>query len=75
MNRTVTDLRNIAASGGGLILDATKFSVIDLRNIAASAKNKRAQIILKNVSRLTTMDLRNIAASGDGCVVFEIYEP
>jgi hypothetical protein len=69
--RSALDLKRIAAAGGGMILDASKFSTLDLKTIAASAK---ADIILKNVSAVSTMDLKNIAAVGNGHIVIDMTE-
>lgn len=67
---TSGDLRSIASSGGGLILDASKFTAGDLRSIA-SASEKNASIYLKNISKFTAGDLRSIASAGNGTVVFD----
>jgi len=71
MNKSTLDLKSIAASGGGMILDAKDYSTLDLKSIAASASGKQAQIILKNASTKSTLDLKSIAASGNGCVIFD----
>ena len=63
------DIKRVAAAGGGLVLDASKYSAIDLKNIAAVAKGP---IILKNVSELSTMDMKGIAAAGNGNVIFDL---
>lgn len=72
MTKSVTDLRAIAASGGGMVLDARKYSAMDLRAIASSANGKGSRIFLNNVDSKSTMDLRAIAASGGGAVVFDL---
>lgn len=71
MSKSVTDLRSIAAAGGGMILDAGKYSTSDLRSIVSAASGKQAQIKLLNVSSKSTTDLRSIAAAGNGCVIFD----
>jgi hypothetical protein len=71
MTKSVTDLKSIAASGGGMVLDARKFSTTDLKSIAASAKGKGSRIFLNNVASKSTTDLKSIAASGGGAVVFD----
>ena len=71
MTHSVTDLRSIAASGGGMTLDASTFSITDLRSIAASVNSGGGQIILRNISHISVTDLRSIAASGGGKVVFD----
>lgn len=68
---TVTDLRAIASSGGGMLLDARGFTVTELRAIATSAKDGGAQLTLRNVAGFTVTDLRAIAISGGGKVIFD----
>lgn len=69
--RSTLDLKRIAAVGGGLVLDASKYSTLDLKAIAASAKS---DIVLKNVSEMSTMDIKNIASAGNGHVIFDMTE-
>lgn len=71
MSFTVLDLKSIASSGGGMILDAKRYTTFDLKSIASSASGKQATIILKNLDGKTTFDLKSIASSGKGCVVFD----
>ncbi len=72
MAKPVADLQNIAAHGGGLVLDAGKYSTHDLSNIAAHAKGKGSRIIIKNADAKSTYDLNSIAAHGGGAVVFDL---
>lgn len=69
--KSAMDLKRIVAAGGGLVLDATKYSALDLKTIAATAK---ADITIKNVSEMSTMDMKNIAAAGNGHVIFDMTE-
>ncbi len=69
--RSTMDLKRIAASGGGMILDCTKFSASELKAIAGAAK---APITLKHVSELSTMDLKAIAAVGNGYITFDLCD-
>ncbi|WP_156820518.1 hypothetical protein [Thioalkalivibrio thiocyanodenitrificans] len=71
MGKSTTDLRSIAAAGGGMIIDAENYSTTDLRSIASAASNKQAQIVITNAGKKSTTDLRSIAAAGNGCVVFD----
>ncbi|MEM5435950.1 hypothetical protein [Paraburkholderia diazotrophica] len=72
MNKSVTDLKAIAAAGGGMVLDARKFSTTDLKSIAANAKGKGSTVFLNNVKSKSTTDLKAIAAAGGGTVVFDL---
>jgi hypothetical protein len=74
MTLSVADLKSIAVSGGGLVLDANYFTVADLKSIVVSAKTTQAQIIVKNPQKFSTSDLKSIAVSGGGCVVFDLYD-
>jgi hypothetical protein len=74
MSLSVLDLKSIAASGGGMILDARPLSALDLKNIAASASGQKAQIVLKNLQGKSALDLKSIVASGGGCVVFDFTQ-
>ena len=71
MNKSVNDLRAIASSGGGMVLNAGQFSVNDLRAIASSASGGGVRITLRGIGSFSTNDLRAIASSGSGCVVFD----
>ncbi|EAA6030668.1 hypothetical protein E0508_06105 [Salmonella enterica subsp. enterica serovar Kingston] len=68
---TVMDLQTIASFGGGMIIDAKKFTVLDLQNIASFASTKQARITIKNAGLLTSLDLQTIASFSKGCVVFD----
>jgi hypothetical protein len=72
MSKSVADLKSIAASGGGMVLDASKFNAAKLKSIASSAKGKGSRIFLNNVNSKTTPELKSIAASGGGAVVFDL---
>jgi hypothetical protein len=69
--KSVLDLRAIASSGGGMVLDASGFSTLDLRAIASSAASGGGQLMLKGLSTRSTLDLRAIASSGAGKVIFD----
>ena len=72
MTKSVSDLKSIAASGGGMVLDARKFSTSDLKSIAASANGNGAKIFVNYADTKSTSDLKSIAASGGGAVVFDL---
>ncbi len=68
---TVDDLARIAANGGGLILDGSRYAVDDLARIASNAKALQALIVIRNTNRFGVDDMARIAANGGGCVVFD----
>ena len=71
MKRSVDDLIRIAYSGGGLHLDASRYSIDDLVRIAYASSDKGARLHLVNTGTISTDDLIRIAYSGKGCVSFE----
>lgn len=69
--RTTGDLKNIAAMGGGLVLDASDRDVNDLMEIAAFCGTAGGALYLKNCAGIDTTNLMNIAAYGKRHVVIE----
>ena len=69
--RSTMDLKRLASSGAGLVLDGTKLSAIDLKAIAGSAK---APITIKHVSELSVVDMKGIVAAGNGHVIFDLCD-
>jgi len=65
-------LSQIVQAGGGIIVDASKYSTEQLVKIASSAKGKNATILIRNADRKTTEKLRHIAEAGSGHVTFEL---
>jgi hypothetical protein len=70
--RTTEDLLKIAASGGGLVLDARGRNIIDLMEIAAQCADSNNTLYLKNCGGFATIDLMKIAAAGHHHVVVEL---
>ena len=68
--RTVSELIEIAAAGGGLDLRAPGKSVLELIQIAAAASRSGARVIISPVGK-STAELVQIAAAGKGCVLFQ----
>ena len=71
MNKSVDDLIRIAYSGGGLHLDASRYSTEDLIRIAHASSDKGARLHLVNTDTKSTDDLIRIAYTGKGCASFE----
>lgn len=69
-----TDLIRIAAAGGGLRIDASKYFTTDLIRIAAAASNHRSLLILDNSENIFTSDKIRIAAAGKGAVIFNLTD-
>lgn len=70
---STNELRLIASSGGGMILDASKYSANDLKNIASSVVGSDVKIILRKIDSRSVNELRNIASAAKGCVIFDFY--
>jgi hypothetical protein len=72
------DLQTVAAAGGILQVDASRYSAADLMNVAATAARipanngplSVARLTIVNARRLSGADLANIASVGKGCVAF-----
>lgn len=69
--KTVHELVQIAAAGGGFILDAKFRTTNDLVKIAAAGSVHNARITFKGLKNRTTLELLQIAGAGKGCVVFD----
>ena len=65
-------LIEIAAVGGGMIIDAKKIMTNDLIRLAVAASNGSGKIILKNLDGKMSNDLIKIAAAGKGNVIFDL---
>jgi hypothetical protein len=67
---TQSQLVQIAANGGGLVLSAPMFTVLDLAQIAATAARTGARVLVEDCSGLTSQNLVQIATNGKGAVQF-----
>lgn len=72
-NMTVSELKGIAMSGGGMVLNASNYTVSELKGIAIIYKDKDAYLILKNLNRFTVSELKGIAQAGGEKVIFDFY--
>lgn len=68
---TPDDAKIIASRGGGLILDASKYTPDDLKVIASRAADGGGLIILRNANRITPDDAKVIASRGGGKVILD----
>ena len=68
--RNIDDLIRIAVAGGGLRLDAKRFTTDNLVRLVVAASGSRASIELTNTSSKTTDDLVRISVAGQGRVIF-----
>jgi hypothetical protein len=68
---TIDQLEQIAAAGGGLILDASSMPFNQIKQISAAANNGKAKIVIKNLSGLTAIQLMELAALAPGLIIFD----
>jgi len=72
MNISISDLKIIAANGGGMILDAATISANDLKIIASNASRGGGYITLRKVHYLSAEDLKIIASNGKGHIILDL---
>jgi uncharacterized membrane protein len=66
---TFDEIRMVVASGGGLTVDATRYTPDQLRTLAAYAATSGAQLTIAG-GKLSFEDMRAVATHGNGRVVF-----
>jgi hypothetical protein len=66
---TFDEIGTVLASGGGLTVDATRYTADQLRTLAAYAATSGAQLTIAG-GKLSFNDMRAIATHGNGRVVF-----
>jgi hypothetical protein len=71
MNKSKTDLCSIMRAGGGLKIDAAKFSTTDICEIARAGSDRGSMLIIFNADTKSTTDLCSIGRAGSGRVIFE----
>lgn len=69
--KTTPELVQIAAAGGGFLLDAALRPTPELVQIAAAASRTGARVTFAGLKLRTTPELVQIAAAGKGCVFLE----
>lgn len=69
---TIEQLKDIAAAGGGLIIDASTLTFNQIRDISAAANTGKAKITIKNLSGLTATQLNQLAPLAPGLIVFDL---
>ena len=63
-------LKDIAASGGSIVVSAEDYDVLSLKGIAFSGKDKGCVLIINDANKLDTLSCKNIASSNPGHVIF-----
>jgi len=72
MSKTTTQVVQIIAAGGGVILNAREKTTKNLAQIASTAAESGATVILRNADGKTTSQLVEIATARRGRVIFEV---
>ena len=68
---TTSQLQAIVSVGGGLSIDASKYTTTQLQSIVSVSK-ENSTIILNNCNRFTTSQLQAIASVSKGNVIFNL---
>jgi hypothetical protein len=68
--RSILDLKEILAAGGGLDIELTSKTLDELMILAAAAKTGGCELRLRGQGHRETQELRMIARAGGGHVVF-----
>ena len=69
-----SSIERIIANGGGVSIDATKYTSSSLERFAAFAAQSGATLILRNSNRLLSSSMERIAAFGRGKVIFNFED-
>ncbi|HLK01843.1 MAG TPA: hypothetical protein VKU39_18330 [Streptosporangiaceae bacterium] len=69
---TAEQLSRIAASGGGLVLDASAWTFPQLKEIVTAANGGKARITLKTFANMTATQLDELAVLAPGLIVFDL---
>ena len=69
---TTEQLKQVAAGGGGLVIDATTMTFNQLMEVTVATKTGKAQMTVKNVSGLTAGQLAELAAAAPTLIVFDL---
>ena len=69
---TANQLNAIVQAGGGIVVDAPTLTFNQLRALAASAKDGKAQLVVKQVEGLTADQLLALAEAAPGLVSFDL---
>ena len=65
-------LRNLVSSGGGVMIDANKYTPLELQSLVGSSMG---MVIIKNVNKLTLSQCQEIAEQNPGNVIFDFATP
>lgn len=69
---TVEQISQIAAAGGGLVLDASAWTFPQLKEIVTAAHSGKAPVTLKTFANLTATQLEELANQAPGLLTFDL---
>lgn len=72
MPKTTEQIKQIAAQGGNVSVDATSKTTEQLKQIVQAAAQSGATVIIRNADSKTTEQLKQIASLAPGKVTFEV---
>jgi len=72
---TIEQLEKILASGGGLRVSASSYSVSQLTRLASAAASGHAALQLIETAALTAAQLTLLAEAAPGHIVFDLVKP
>ncbi len=65
-------IERIISLGGGVSIDASKYSLTKLERFASFSSQSGATVIMRNCERFPSQSLERIASLGNGKVIFEL---
>jgi hypothetical protein len=68
---TIAQLQQIAAAGGGLILETSRYTYKQMTEIVLAAAAGNTPVTLRGVAGLTADQLRQLATKAPGLIVFD----
>jgi hypothetical protein len=69
---TIAQLKQIAAAGGELVLETSRYTYPQMTDIVLAAAAGSARVTLRGVARLTAEQLRTLAARAPGLITFDV---
>lgn len=69
---TIDQLKRIASSGGGLVIDASSFTFNQISDITAAAAAGKATLTVHNLAGLTASQLTQLAVLAPGLITFDL---
>lgn len=75
MIKPLSQLKDVLAAGGNMVIDASTWTMSDLTQLAAEAKNANVELTIKSSGGLTSEQLKQLATAAPGLITFELVPP